>query len=53
MKNCLNYTSYATRPFLCFLQSNLDKTTAGAHKEPSTRASNTSNTEEQTHCAVS
>ena len=36
MKNCLNYT-YATRPLLqCFLQSNLDKNTAEAHKEPST-----------------
>ena len=34
MKNC---SSYATRPLLqCFLQSNLDKNTAGAHKEPRT-----------------
>ena len=48
MKNCLNYTSYATRPLLqCFLQSNLDKNTAGAHTEPSTIY-----TEEQTPRAV-
>ena len=54
MKNCLHYTSYATHPLLqCFLQSNLDKNTAGAHKEPSTIYNRqSSNTEEQTLCAV-
>ena len=50
MKNCLNYTFYATRPLLqCFLQSNLDKNTAGAHKDIQEQSSNT---EEQTPRAV-
>ena len=36
MKNCLNCTSYATRPLLqCFLQSDWGKNTAGTRKEPS------------------
>ena len=54
MKNCLNYTSYATRSLLqCFLQSNLDKNTAGAHKEPSTIYKSNLRTLKSKHLALS